>query len=407
MGCSTKHRVDKMRILFINALYHPYLVGGTEIVLKGLVEELHNKGNEVKVLTLWDKDDEEELVDGIPVFRAKVPNVYLIYTPKRPDILKRRLWHLIELYNPIAKKIVSDQLKTFKPDIVQIHNMYGWSCSIWDAVSEFKIPTIQVLHDLYLLCPRNMFKNNSACRKQCLICKIMRLPYKLKSNNLKAVIGVSNFILDRYLRYGYFKDVPIKKVIYNNKKVKIDTSIVKESVDIRYINFGFIGTLKQLKGIEVLLKAYLKVKKTNYRLFVAGTGKQGYERYLKSKYKDDSIIFLGKVEPEKFFERVDATIVPSIWYENLPTVVIESLSFGVPIIASKIGGIPEMIVEGVNGMFFDPYKEGDLEQKILKFEKEIHIWRSKTEEIKKSSRKFTNYEKWIDEWEKLMQEIIY
>jgi multimeric flavodoxin WrbA len=65
-----------MRILFINALYHPYL-GGTEIVLKGLVEGLHNKGNEVKVLTLWDKDDEEELVDGIPVFRAKVPNVYL------------------------------------------------------------------------------------------------------------------------------------------------------------------------------------------------------------------------------------------------------------------------------------------------------------------------------------------
>jgi len=46
-------------------------------------------------------------------------------------------------------------------------------------------------------------------------------------------------------------------------------------------------------------------------------------------------------------------------------------------------------------------------KKILKFEKEIHIWRSKTEEIKKSSQKFTNYEKWIDEWEKLMQEIIY
>jgi glycosyltransferase involved in cell wall biosynthesis len=79
----------------------------------------------------------------------------------------------------------------------------------------------------------------------------------------------------------------------------------------------------------------------------------------------------------------------------------------VPIIASKIGGIPEMIVEGVNGMFFDPYKEGDLEQKILKFEKEVSIWRSKTEEIKKSAQKFTNYEKWIDEWEKLMQEIIY
>jgi glycosyltransferase involved in cell wall biosynthesis len=393
-----------MRILFINVLYKPYIGGGTEITLKNLVEGIQNLGHEVKVLTFLDRNDKEEVIDGILVYRAKIPNLYLPYGKKRPSFLKRRLWHILDIYNPLAKKIVLKQIREYKPDLVNIHNIYGWSCSIWDAVEEANIPAIQVLHDLYLLCPTNMFKNNTVCQKQCLTCKLMRLPYRLKSNKLKAVVGVSNFILNHYLNYGYFQDVPIKKVIYNARK--LNTNINKK-IDPDYISFGFIGSLLPNKGIEILLKAFHKIKKPNYRLFIAGSGKEDYEEYLKSKYKDASTIFMGKVNPEDFFEKVDVTIVPSIWYENFPGVIVESLAFGIPVIGSNIGGIPEIISEDINGMLFDPYKEGDLEQKILKFAKEISIWRSKTEEIKKSSQKFTNYEKWIDEWAKLMQTIIY
>ncbi|MGB9762795.1 MAG: glycosyltransferase family 4 protein [Minisyncoccia bacterium] len=393
-----------MRILFINVLYAPFIGGGAEITLKNLVEGIYNLGHEVKVLSFWDKDDKEEVIDGIPVYRAKIPNVYLPYGKIRQPFLKRRLWHILDIYNPISKKIVLKQIADFKPDIISIHNTQGWSCSIWDAVSESNVPAIQVLHDLYLLCPTNMFKNNVICKEQCLTCKIMRFPYKSKSNQLKAVVGVSNFILDKYLSYGYFKNVPIKKVIYNSRK--LDSTIVERKTDPRYINFGFIGTLAPNKGIEVLLRAYHKIKKPNYKLFVAGAGKQDYEEYLKSKYKDDSIIFMGRVEPKYFFEKVDVTIVPSIWYEALGMVVVESFAFGIPVIGSNIGGIPEMITEGVNGMLFDPYKEGDLEEKLLKFEDNISDWKNKSEIIKQSAQKFLDYKGWLNQWEELYKLVL-
>ena len=393
----------KMRILFINVLYEPYIGGGAEITLKNLVEGIQNLGHEVKVLSFWDKDDKEEGVNRIPVYRAKIPNIYLPYGNIRHPFLKRMLWHILDIYNPIAKNLVLKNIRKYKPDLVSIHNTYGWSCSIRDAVSESNVPAIQVLHDLYLLCPKNMFKNNTVCKKKCLICKLMRLPCELKSNKLKAVVGISNFILDHYLNYGYFQDVPVKKVIYNSRK--LDTNINRK-VDFNYINFGFIGTLASNKGIEVLLKAYHKIKKPNYRLFVAGSGKEDYEEYLKSKYKDNSIVFMGRVDPKDFFEKVDVTIVPSIWYEPLGMIVVESFAFSVPVIGSNIGGIPEMISEGINGMLFDPYKKGDLEEKLLKFEAEIDHWRSKSDIIKQSALKFLDYNGWLNQWEGLYKLVL-
>ncbi|PMQ01811.1 MAG: group 1 glycosyl transferase [Dictyoglomus sp. NZ13-RE01] len=393
-----------MKILFINVLYEPFIGGGAEIVLKNLVEGAFYMGHEVKVLSFWDKNDKEEIINGIPVYRAKIPNIYLPYGKIRQPLLKRRLWHILDVYNPIAKKIILKQVRDFKPDILSIHNTQGWSSSIWYAISDSNVPAIQVLHDLYLLCPANMFKNNVVCVNQCLTCKLMRFPYKLKSNNLKAVVGVSNFILSKYLSYGYFKEVPIKKVIYNS--LKLSDFIVEKKLDPKYINLGFIGTLAPNKGIEVLLKAYHKVKKPNYRLFVAGSGKQDYEEYLKSKYGDDSINFMGRVEPKSFFEKVDVTIVPSICYETFGMVVIESFAFGVPVIGSDIGGIPEMIINGVNGILFDPYKEGDLEEKLLRFEAGILEWRNKSDIIRQSARKFLDYEGWLTQWEDLYRLIL-
>jgi len=388
-----------MRILFINTLYEPFIGGGAEIILKDLVEGAYNFGHKVKVLTFWDKEDKEDIVNGIPVYRAKIPNLYLPYGKVRPPLLKRRLWHLLDIYNPKSKKIVLDQIKQFKPDIISIHNTPGWSSAIWDAVDEARVPAIQVLHDLYLLCPGHMFKNNSVCKKQCLSCKLMRLPYKSKSNKVKAVVGVSRFILNKLLEYGYFKDVPIKTVIHNSRNLSKIT--IKRNVNPDYINLGFIGTLAPNKGIELLLKAYLKIKKPNYRLYVAGSGKKDYEEYLKSNYRDDSIVFMGRVKPEDFFEKVDVTIVPSIWYEALGMVVIESFAFGVPVIGSNIGGIPEMIIEGVNGLIFDPYKSGDLENKITEFEKSIDEWKEKANLIKESAKKFLDYNGWLQKWEEL------
>jgi len=247
-----------MKILAINVLYYPLIGGGAEFILKDLSEGLSDRRYDVNVLTLNEKNRSEESINDVKVYREPVPNIYLPYfkEKKRPHFIKRRIWHIIDTYNPIGKKIVTNYVDKIKPDVIICHNIFGFSPSIWEISKERSIPTIQVLHDLYLLCPRNMFKNNQACKKQCLICKIMRIPHKKLSQNVTAVVGVSNFILNMYLSYGYFKDAAYKEVIYNSRRNIHSLFIQRKEIDDTVI-FGFIGNIAPNKGIEVLLKVVL------------------------------------------------------------------------------------------------------------------------------------------------------
>ena len=108
-------------------------------------------------------------------------------------------------------KIVEKIILDFRPDIINTHNIVGFSSSIWPLIKKHKIPLVQVLHDQYAICPNsNMFKNGNRCATQCAQCKIFRLPHKELSNNVDAVIGVSNFVLQHHLKNGLFKKAKIK-----------------------------------------------------------------------------------------------------------------------------------------------------------------------------------------------------
>ncbi len=395
-----------MKILSINILYEPYIGGGAETIVKDLCSGLLKRGYNVSVLTFHEKENTNEIIDGINVFRVKIPNFYLPYFQgtNRPNAIKRFLWHLVDVYNPVSRKIVKQYLNIIKPDVIIVHNIAGWSPSIWETISKYKVPIIQVLHDSYLLCPRNMFSKGKICKKQCIKCKVMRFPHKILSNKTTAVVGVSNFILNHLLSYGYFSKTKIKTVIYNSRK--IDNTNISLKNHNGNIHFGFIGTIAPNKGIEVLLKAYKNINIANSKLIIAGDGEKKYVEYLKSKYKDERIKWLGKVRPVDFFSQVDVSIVPSIWYENLPGVIIESFSFGIPVIGSNIGGISEMVVDKNNGMLFNPYNSGELEEKMALFASNIKYWREKNKDIKNTALKFLDSDAWINQWEQLLKLVV-
>ena len=76
---------------------------------------------------------------------------------------------------------------------------------------------------------------------------------------------------------------------------------------------------------------------------------------------------MGEVENDKIssvYAGVDVLVVSSIWYENAPLVILEALAAHVPVVASRIGGIPELIKEGVNGLLFEPNNSEDLRRKL-------------------------------------------
>ncbi len=106
--------------------------------------------------------------------------------------------------------------------------------------------------------------------------------------------------------------------------------------------FGFIGRVEQEKGIETLLEATKQLNQPNWKLKIAGRGLNAYIQNLRRTYADLRIEWLGFTDSSEFYSVVDAIVIPSLWAEPLPYVVVESLHAGKSLICARSGGIPEI-----------------------------------------------------------------
>lgn len=397
-----------MKLLFLNTLYAPYIGGGAEIILQEQAEGLMNLGHSVSVLCTGPESGlHETFVDGIKVYRGGLRNLYFPFGKSTSSTLRRAFWHFVDIYNPFMKDHIRRVITIEKPDVVSCHNLSGWSIAAWDAVSEFDIPVVQVLHDHYLLCPRStMFDGKCACDGQCRACRCMRLPHATASNRVSAVVGVSQFMLDYLISFGYFRETRIRKVIHNVRDITLPEYVRGKAEKSRGPVFGYIGTLQPAKGIELLLKTFSDIALPEWRLNVAGTGKSDYEMFLKNRYHDPRITFLGYCRQQDFFKSIDICVVPSLWKEALGMVVAESLLFGIPVIASDRGGIPEMICEEKNGMLFRPDNPSGLEKAMNEMAANIDDWRVRFPEIIQSAASFTGKERWLRQYENLYQDSV-
>ena len=135
----------------------------------------------------------------------------------------------------------------------------------------------------------------------------------------------------------------------------------------------FIAELTKEKGCNTLLKAFFKVSKIlpNIKLIIIGDGPERINLINQAKKLNiiRKISFTGNVKREKlinFYKSTNILIVPSIWMENSGLVIIEAMSFGIPIIACNVGGIPSLIQDGINGYLFKPGDKHDLALKLDK-----------------------------------------
>ena len=397
-----------MKILFLNTFYAPHIKGGAEVILQEQAVGLMKLGHEITVLcTSPDPGLRKTVLNGVTVYRAGLRNIYFQDDKSAPSALRRTLWHAIDMYNPFMMEHIRNVVSAEKPDVISSHNLTGWSIAAWDAASEYGIPIVQVLHDHYLLCPKStMFNGDSVCGSQCRICHLMRLRHATASNKVAAVVGVSNYILDRFTKSGYFSDTQVREVIHNVRDFSVasDAGSMREGkVDV--LTFGFIGALNRGKGIELLLETFQNIATANWRLIVAGTGKKEYQEYLEKKYSDPRICFPGYCEAEKFYKMIDICVAPSLWEEALGMVVSESLQFGVPVIGSCRGGIPEMLRHGISGLLFDPDEDGDLGLAMMKMAGSINTWKRNRPAIIENSLPFKDVSGWLKRWECLYNKV--
>ncbi len=146
-----------------------------------------------------------EDINGVRVARVRLPNVYWPFPLRKRPTLAKMGWHAIDSFNPIAAARVGKLLARFRPDVVQTHNLVGFSTAVWATIARMGMPIIHVLHDYYLLCPNSTMVHRGICRHgRHGWCQYARTIQRKQSGAVGTVIGVSQFVLDTHLR----RDLP-------------------------------------------------------------------------------------------------------------------------------------------------------------------------------------------------------
>jgi len=361
-----------MNILIIHRFFH--IQGGGERYVFELSRLLKKMGHNVAFFSMHDKNNQKS-----PWNKYFVSNVSIMST----DLVSR--FRLIGrmTYSFEAKRKLSKLIKEFRPDIAHIHNYNVYlSPSILHTLKHYGIPAVQTVHDYHLIAPTrgSLFHNGKICEitkknkyyraifHKCIGGSIMAsfiftvVFYLHKLFNFEeyitTYIAPSHFMKKKLVEYGLsgkkIKYLPIFSSQYAM------TTVTKKKFEKKYILY--FGRLSPEKGLETLIKAMDNLP--NIPLKIVGTGRAKYLQSLKSLAKRSrNIEFVGFKkwkDLKKIIMSAYFCILPSVWYENSPYSAIESFSLGKPVIASKIGGIPEIVKHKQTGLLFDTKNKNDL-----------------------------------------------
>ncbi|PIE78371.1 MAG: hypothetical protein CSA15_08150 [Candidatus Delongbacteria bacterium] len=355
-----------MKVLKVIHGFPPDYMAGSEVYSYHLVKELKEQNIEVFVYTRVENEFDEnykiydEVINDINVRRINKPKRDYLYEDK--------------FFDEDVDKHFTNYLKEIKPDIVHFGHLSHLSTNLIKIVHEFKIPIVYTIHDFWLYCVKGQLINENGeicegpniCR--CLDCS----PYVVNNKKIEVVakhmkdiisyidvfISPSKTLRDFFIKQG-ISPAKIKyyKYGFNKEKIKYQKKIYSKKSK---INFGFMGRIIPTKGIKVLVEAFTKLN--NEMLSIYGSvGKQ--KRFLET----DNIRFRGPFNNDNIndvLNDIDVLIVPSIWYENAPLVMQEAFLAGIPVLTSNIGGMKELVEDGVNGFLFKVGDSKDLIDKI-------------------------------------------
>ena len=180
------------------------------------------------------------------------------------------------------------------------------------------------------------------------------------------VLSPSLHLKKRYEAVGYREILQVPLGFYKAEKVERLPFEGK-------LKIAYLGNIVPFKGAGVILKELLKVRNRDMveAHFYGRPSNEWYFEEVKKlarEFSEGIVTFHGGYRSDKelkeILSQVHLVVFPSLWEENYPLVVREALLHGLPVIGSKLGGVPEAIEDGVNGFLFDPYQEGNLAEKL-------------------------------------------
>lgn len=288
------------------------------------------------------------------------------------------------IYSIQSKRRVSSAIAQLEPDIVHVHNFFPLlSPSVYDACLAADIPAVQTLHNYRLICPKAMpFRNGEIC-EACFnqVVPLSGVLFGCYRNSRTQSAAVSTMIGLHRLRGTWQRRVSAYIALSDFQKQKlVQAGLPKDRIFVKP-NFVFahelpahsgcddfvlfVGRLAEEKGVEVLLDAYLQ---GHLALPLKIVGDGPLRQSLQEKAAGlENISFLGRQDSKavaQLMQRARFLVFPSIWYEGFPLTILEAYSCKLPVIASNLGTMSEMVLDGVTGLHFQSGNPGDLASKI-------------------------------------------
>jgi glycosyltransferase involved in cell wall biosynthesis len=335
--------MNKPRILVVHNRYQ--LPGGEDTVVNAEIELLRRNGHEVETYLR----DNQELQDM-----------------KSIDAFSESLWSR-RTNNDIAKIA-----NAFRPDVLHVHNTFARvSSSIYWVASRIGVPVVQTLHNFRLMCVQAMFLHGNQVCEDCL----GRVPWRgvtrrcyrnsgLQSAALAAMLGVHRVLgtyRDKVTRYIALNEFCRRKFIEGGLPasriaVKPNFADIARPVQTRREGGLYVGRLSAEKGMGTLLHALKELPGVTIDVIGAGPEQGRLEGH-------PQLRLLGWRKPEEIYERMRSAsylVMPSIWYENFPRTLVEAYANGLPVIASHLGAMAELIDHGHTGLLFTSGSAQDL-----------------------------------------------
>jgi len=374
-----------VKIILIN--YRYFVSGGPERYMFNIKEVLEKNGHTVVPFSIKNQNNlssEYEKYFIKPVSKAEA--VYFSEYNKSNIITAFRSF-LRMFYSFEAKRKLNQLIRVVKPDIIYVlHYQNKISASIFDAAKKSKIPVVHRISDFGLICSNALFYRPiqkdicerclNGSRMNAVVNKCVhdsRVYSFIKAASLKFqqtlkirekiqfFVVPSLFTIEKLKIYG----LPASKVAHIPTFFNFQS--ISEAPEISYEPFAlYIGRIEPEKGLRTMVKAF---EGTGFNLKIIGFSASGFDDELKNylKNKNENIEFLGRKsfnEIQDYLRKCAFTIVPSEWYDNFPNTILESYAFRKCVIATNIGSLKEMILNGETGLLFKIKDYGDLREKI-------------------------------------------
>lgn len=344
-----------MKILLVHNFYQQ--PGGEDAVFAAEVGLLRGRGHQVIEFT-----EDNKRIDGM----------------RRWTVATQAIW------STVAKARLLKLLQEIRPDVVHFHNAFLLiSPAAYYACREVGVPVVQTLHNYRLICPGALLMRDGRVCEECIrravpwpgvvhacwrgsrsqtavVAAILTVHRRLKTwqEHVDVYITLTEFARQKFIEGG----LPVEKIVVKPNFVH-PTPGMREG-DGHYALFA--GRISAEKGVQTLLRVWQHLK--GIPLKIVGDGPlMGEVRAFVQTQKLGCVEVLGRHARDEvlaLMQTARCLVFPSKWYEGFPLTIAEAFACGVPVIASRLGAMAEIVEDGRTGLHFNPVDANDLAAKV-------------------------------------------